>query len=260
MTNFMEFQELRKQGKIWEKLEKLSEKPEAIPNFHGKIEEAKSEVFSLHLFFDYFPISLRNLIEDMKSNLISFPLPFNKIMSYTKKLIAGFSFLQTLDICSLDLTTDNLLLDHSMENIYIIDFKECKTILNDNKNRNPTVRSNLYSSPEINSFLNSEEHGNLNPFKSSVFSLGLIIIELGILKIPERGNSRIEWNKNIEKCLNKFKKIYETPVMEENKKKILMDLIVLLKKCLNLIPEKRIDFVELNYIFQKKFIWEVIKN
>jgi len=252
-THFLEYQAFKKEGKLWEKLKKLPEKPGAIPNFYGFCQEKlQLNRSALHLFFDYYPKSLKDLINYMKLKKISVPLSFPQLFVYAEKLISGFCFLQTLDICSLDIKAENFLLDQSMENIYIIDIRECQEIANGSIEEISLIGSKKYFSPE----LFEENKQGFNPFKSDVFSLGLILLELGTLEIPERGKSKKEWNKNIERSLNKFWMMYRMRMRDESEEKDLANMLNLIWKCLAINMERRPDFVEMYLDFQEKFVWD----
>ena len=84
---------------------------------------------AIHLFFDYFPYSLKHVIDDMKLTKITAPLPFDQIILYAEKLINGLAFLQTMKICHRDLKPANILLDESLKQIFIIDLGESKEII-----------------------------------------------------------------------------------------------------------------------------------
>ena len=104
-------EEINKEIKLWEDLEK-SRKPSSIPNFYGYyVEDIGFSGISYHLVFDYFPISLRNIIEDLKNQKEKQVFPIKKLLNFFKNLINSLAFLQSFKICHRDLKPDNLLLD-----------------------------------------------------------------------------------------------------------------------------------------------------
>jgi len=242
---------------IWNDIEAFPFKPKSIPNFYGFIEEKVGfSGVTYHLFFDYYPQSLKNLIETMKE-----PLPFKKFLIFTESLINSFAFLQTKNICHMDLKPDNLLLDESNENIYIIDLSVSKQIIFDSPEdtkKNLTVAgSPKYFSPELRAaFKQKIQTTVLNPFKSDVFSLGLLLLELGTLKLPEKYKKQNleEWDNGIEKLLKEFRKRYREELKNiNNGKEKMRNLEKLIKKCLRIESKDRPDFIDLYHIFQKRF-------
>lgn len=241
---------------LWQTLQSLPEKPSSIPDFHcylkGDLNFLGGE--SMHLLFDYFPYSLKNVIDNLKFNKIATPLPFDQIFLYAQKLINGLAFLQTLKICHRDLKPANLLLNENLKEIYIIDLGESKELLSDipeeNKQEMTITGSPKYFSPEVESANNKqEEKTTLNPFKSDVFSFGLIFLELGILEVPSKKD-----NEFLKQGILKFEKIYENIMKNDDVSQIKLKLFIrILKKCLRINPKSRPDFVDLYYDFQKKF-------
>ena len=243
---------------VWEKLRKLKQKPLAIPNFYGYLKQnQKFSAGSYHLFFDYFPKSLKNVIEDIKAKKFETPFPFQQLLIFTERLINGLAFLQTLKICHCDLKPDNLLLDNALKNIYIIDLSESKEILYsypEETKKEMTVAGSLkYFSPELNqAYEKGKSTENFNPFKSDVFSLGLILLELVTLDIPEKSQDPEIYEENIEGFLKKFKKAYKNTINDKEMKD-LQSLIEIIKISLKVIPKDRMDFIGLYYTFQMKF-------
>ena len=243
---------------VWEKLRKLKQKPLAIPIFYGYLKQNQMfSAVSYHLFFDYFPKSLKNVIEDIKAKKNETPFPFHQLLIFTERLINGLAFLQTLKICHCDLKPDNLLLDNELNNIYIIDLSESKEILYscpEETKKEMTVAGSLkYFSPELNqAYEIGKSTENFNPFKSDVFSLGLILLELVTLDIPQKSQDTEIYEKNIEGFLKKFKKAYKNTIQEKEMKDLL-SLIEIITISLKVIPKDRMDFIGLYYTFQMKF-------
>ena len=131
------------------------------------------------------------------------PFPFKQIKSNFETLINGLSFLQTMNICHRDLKPSNLLLDEQLNNVYMVDFGVSKQL----KGSNPDETKKLldmagspnYLSPELYTIYKKQatENITINPYKSDVFSLGLIILKLGNLKLPNKNEKIDIWEKNI---------------------------------------------------------------
>ena len=95
-----------------------------------------------------------------------------------------------MNICHRDLKPGNLLLDEQEENIFIIDFGESKQYLQNIQENTKQILSvkgtPKYFSPELCQVYETKKYERLNPYKSDVFSLGLIILEMGMIEIPEK--------------------------------------------------------------------------
>ena len=87
----------------------------------------------------------------------------------------------------------------------------------------------------------------INPFKSDVFSFGLILLELGTLKSPKKGKDLNEWEKIIKKRIKLFKENYVAIIKEPQEKEELNNFIRMLRKCLRLDTNERPDFMRLFY-------------
>ena len=237
---------------MWNKIKDLTQKPSSIPNFYGSLQN-KFSPSTFNLFFDYFPKSIKNIIEELKANKCERPFPFNKLIRFTERLINGLAFLQTMKICHCDLKPDNLLLDAFLKNIFIIDLSESKEIIYDSPEQTKRVMtlagSPKYFSPELDlAFKQGKSSEKFNPFKSDVFSLGLIILELGTLKTPENNQKE-----KIEELIIEFKKIYSKTLENEKELKDLDSLAELIRVSLSVDPKQRFDFLDLYYTFQMKF-------
>ena len=96
-------------------------KPQSIPQYCGFYKESnKFQQTQYHLIFEYFPLTLKSLINDLKEK--STLLSFKKIRRYFNSLINALAYLQAMNVCHRDLKPENLLLDENLENIYIIDY------------------------------------------------------------------------------------------------------------------------------------------
>lgn len=237
---------------MWNKIKDLNQKPSSIPNFYGSLQNHFSPS-TFNLFFDYFPKSIKNIIDELKANKCERPFPFKKLLHFTERLINGLAFLQTLKICHCDLKPDNLLLDVSLKNIYIIDLSESKEIIYDSPEQTKRVMtlagSPKYFSPELDlAFKQGKSSEKFNPFKSDVFSLGLIILELGTLKNPENNQKE-----KIEEIIIEFTKIYRKSLENDKELKYLESLAELIRVSLSVDPKQRFDFIDLYYTFQMKF-------
>ena len=236
-------EEIQREIKIW-KIIDHPKKPKAIPNFYQFLKEKVIFGTIYHMIFDFFPQSLKRKIEKEYNHS---PFPFEKIYKFFTKLLNSLAFLQTLNICHRDLKPDNILLDKE-ENIYLIDFSESQEIItsvDETKKILSIVGSRKYVSPELHKAFNTNidvEKFLINPYKSDVFSLGLIFLELGSLdiKINEFDDFN-DWENNIKINLETFRDIYATLVP----KKTLNKFIRLLNRCLKIDPDERTDFIDL---------------
>ena len=105
-----------------------------------------------------------------------------------------------------------------------------------------------YFSPELyQAYNNYRDKIILNPFKSDAFSLGLILLELGILEVPKENSEALKQG------INKLNSTYEKIIKDINGKEKLGLFIKLLTKCLKISPLYRSDFLDLYFNFQRYF-------
>jgi serine/threonine protein kinase len=174
------------------------------------------------------------------------------------------TFLQLSSVTHRDLKPGNILFSNLSEvhqeiqykSLTLIDFGGSKHLLQIAAPMDHTcVLTKRYCSPELMGFsqIQKKDHAQFNPFKSDVFSFGLIILELGTLKLPFSDKESLKPNEYFDELDNENKKLIEfmkayygefAKKSPENAKK-LTDIIGMLKKALDVKAEKRPDFVEL---------------
>lgn len=246
-----DLEDLENENKIWGMIP-MSNKPKALANFYSstieEIESQTNKIIHYHLIFDYYPKSIKKVIEELKDgkeNLRKFPL--KTLLKFTKDLICTLAFLQTFLVCHRDLKPDNLLVDEKCENIFVIDLGEskqlqsCKTTV-----FKEVVGTPCYLSPELYEIHKYEvDLKKINFFKSDAFAMGLVLLELGVLSLPKRNNDMKIYAQNIEKLIVKFEKNYHETANEENLLGELDNLMKILRICLMVDREKRFDFIQL---------------
>ena len=246
-------EDIIKEIKIWEKIEK-ADKPKSIPKFYNWSREEVSTTtckhVDYHLIFDYYPNSLKKIITNLKNNKNSDPFPLKKLIHFTKSLIHALSYLQSLKVCHRDMKPDNLLVDETCDNIFVIDFGESKEVRHYAKKLltlTTVAGTPKYLSPELHKVYSSPEKKlkKINLFKSDVFALGLVLLELGVLELPKRKSDEEKYRDNIENQILKFQKKYEEMAKVEDLKKELNNLLVILRLSLKIESEERPDFIEL---------------
>ena len=79
--------------------------------------------------------------------------------------------------------------------------------------------------------------------RSEVFSLGLVVLELGVLHLPERTNDEFTYQTNIESTINKFQENYEKIALKDGLNIELMSLVKILRRSLLVYPISRPDFI-----------------
>ena len=272
-TSKKDEEEITREIQIWEKFDK-SEKTSALPKYYNYFrEEISSKIrktIDYHLVFDYFPKSLKEVIDDLKQtkdendNVDHFPL--KKLFNFSRKIINTLAYMQTFKVCHRDLKPDNFMVDEKCENVFVIDFGESKIVKHYNTNVFKTLAGTpKYLSPELFKVLvfggSSEENlKKLNIFKSDVFALGLVLLKLGILKLPKRDKDEKIYEKNIEKCILEFGKTYRNEAEMENFIEELDFLLDLLRQSLVLVPAERPDFIELFLKMMENESYEKIRE
>lgn len=238
-------------------------KPNSIPKYYGFAKESnKFNQTQYHLVFEYFPKTLKSVIENIKSKGKKNPgLSFETLKSYFDSLVNALAYMQAKEICHRDLKPANIMLDNQEDNIFLIDYGASESFFGldpkETKKKIELAGSPLYFSPElIECFHKKEEASLLNPFKSDVFSFGLVVLEMGILKLPEKHISTGKWKrKSIEDCLDLFETKYLQLLEGRIQKRSLRYMMKILRECLSIEPDDRPDFIE---IFKTKL--EKVRN
>lgn len=248
-------EEIEQEINFWKTFQNEN-KPKSLPNFYSsskkELESQTRKIVEYHLIFDYYQNSLKkvidNLIKSQETENFA-PFPLKKIMKFAKSLIYTLAYLQTFNVCHRDLKPDNMLVDNLCENIFVIDFGESRHLENWNTMILQTMVAGTvrYLSPEIYKIYKSADQPlktleNINFFKSDVFGLGLVLLELGVLDLPKRNE---KYEANIEKLIVKFEKTYHKIAIDEHLEMELEILVDILRICLQVKRKKRIDFIEL---------------
>ena len=241
-------------------LEELSKKPRSLPKFHGVYRDGFSNS-SYNLVFDYYSLNLAQIIESHQQNNNT-PIPFEFIFKVFEDVVATMAFLQTKEICHRDLKPSNFLWDHDQKGIIVTDFGESKLIVanvSDNSKNNLTIAGTpKYFSPELNAeYILSKERSLLNPFKNDVFALGLIVLEMGNLKVPMKNADKNQWKNAVKSDLKMFRRRYRQKLTNEKELSCLRFLYKLLKDCLRFDPAERPDF---KLLFQDLLINEMNRD
>jgi len=122
-----------------------------------------------------------------------------------------------------------------------------KTKKNDTKVDLTIAGTQSYMSPEmLAGLLNDDDYVTVNPYKSDVFSFGLIILELGTFSQIKYGNDLNKLKKKIDEALMFFEAYYMGILMDEEEKIEFLGILENVKGCLEMDPKKRPDFVELD--------------
>ena len=140
------------------------------------------------------------------------------------------------------------MVDEKWKGIFVIDFGESKVTRHYKTTKfSSIVGTREYISPELFKLLDSSDENleNLNFFKSDVFSFGLVLMELGILKLPKREKKERSYDRNIEECIQEFEEVYKKEAKRKDLREELKFILEILRQSLNVYPEDRPDFKEL---------------
>lgn len=190
----------------------------------------------LKIHHEYFTRgNLRCFIEEIANKNMYFAE--ETLIYYSNQLLSAFEYMQQFGYCHRNIKAENIFISENGANLFIGDFKNCTKILN-YENKHPICGSELYLSPIVrkaykNFKINYKESKVYhNPYKSDVYSLGLILYELcSLQKISEQDLDNFEkygFNCNFD-LANKYPIINELLklmlVVNENDRKNFIDLI-----------------------------------
>ena len=175
----------------------------------------------LYLITDYYPNDLLSLVIKKKK------LTEEKALNYFSQYINGLQYLHHNGICHRNIRPDNILLDEDNEKIKIIDFG-LSTTYSKNELLNSPVGAIIYAPPEMH--LSEQYSGELIDIWNS--GLVLYFMVCGYLPFCDEDEE-----KNINHIITGF---YEIP---SNISSLCTQII---KSCLQVDPNKRINFEQLN--------------
>ena len=245
-------------------IQNAQDRPACFLQFYGYvIYEEKNMAFEelkevkCCLIFEMANGTLADLINlrKIKKNYLSFD-EFHKI---TRTIIEGMAFLQSKNITHRDIKPENILIKlDEIKNVQIkiADFSESKLDIPNSTVHNMTIKGTpSYLSPELFYSWMSRNPLDHNSYKSDVYSLGLTLLELGLLEKLLTGDKRrlkeLENPKNqdhgpfdhdINKALENFIEIYLIRGVNDKKVK---DLVAVFKSMLSYQESFRFDFLTL---------------
>ena len=227
-------------------LSKLPQKPAIFPNFYGFF-LTFDETSGKKTFFLLFDLKKRNLNElILEKTPISFEIFENSLM----KMINGLAYLQTLSICHRDLKPQNILIenrDSSLE-LTLIDFGISKRVVEKNAEftqEMTIIGTENYFSPELRQNLGFSQKTQINPYKSDVFSLGLVMLKMKAHRLP---NANRDFCDEIQGLLTEISaKFVEEANNEKNTLRRIEKVVMILKEMLEISAKNRPDFIELFY-------------
>lgn len=234
--------ELQKEIKALEKIQNVQIKPDSLPTFYGYFQRTneKTNEVEYSLVFDYYESSLKDLIE--KKEVLS----FEKIYHIYKSLINGFAFLQSHSIGHKCLKPENIMI--TANKIAIFGFGQVEDIEDYYQKQisNSLNEGIFYTAPEIVQALRKNKlEEKINFCKSAVYSFGLIMLELGTMKIIPKLDDENELKKVIEKSLIQFKNNYINKLIKNEDKTKFLNLLEKLDLSLSLNPIVRPDFLKI---------------
>lgn len=237
---------IRKEINFLNSLETLTQKPSLFPRFYGYF-LSSDETFGKNTFallFDLKKQNLNDIIAEKKGEI-----SLNTFISCLMQLVHGLAYLQTLKICHRDIKPQNILCEIKQQNpleieLTLIDFGVSKDINNqgmsDATQEMTVIGTENYFSPELRG--TSEDKTLINPYKSDVFSLGLVMVKLALAKLPRASHLEYDVLKFVKEIKDNFlartEKTPENCRLIENSLQILADMLIIDRNA-------RPDFIEL---------------
>ena len=248
LKNDLTKEDVHSEIKMLKMIAEMTQIPNSLPEYYGYRTEKKDwgKIYKIYMKFEK-SIELKKFFKNQIPSFSQFKL-------IARQLILTCAFLQEKGLCHQDLKDQNILIkerkDHSLKPI-LIDFGVARVIQNNfntfsrnTKNELTLIGTLEFFSPEKRkAYLECKENEKIkiNHFKSDAFSLGLVLLNLGL-------NEPIQMKNNLEKkafketlqiCLIELSKQYG---VGEKERKFYFGLV---ESMLEFKPEKRQDFISL---------------
>ncbi|CAD8127214.1 unnamed protein product [Paramecium sonneborni] len=203
-------------------------------------------------------LGITNLFQYIKSKKQSDPdfrFQEQDVANFYLTMIKAHQHLQEMKIAHRDIKPENIILVND-ENL---NFKVCDvgfgTEIIDEESRSRTIGGTIgYQSPEIyTAFKRRKPQAKYNPYKSDVFSLGLVFLLFGTTQSMNKQQR--------EELFDDERKL--SHYLKEQRKKIketyprIKGIAKILKLMLEITPEERYDFIQLNEIIHERQYLEV---
>lgn len=194
-------------------------------------------LLSQFIIMDYFPEGdlLRLLSRRMEMN--SF-WPENELLEFFSQLISAYKYLQTLNICHRDIKPQNIFVTNNGTKLIVGDFGSSRhvhgekfTIAGTTEYLSPLLREGYAKSLTTN--IERIEH---NPFKSDVYSLGLVFLYMASLKKVQELSNLLSLPQLLQERISNLPPDYKCI------KNILISMLAVNE-------QQRPDFLELEPIF-----------
>ena len=220
-----------------EKFYLLSNCPKSFPKYLGYVKETSSlKQVTYNIYFDYYPIDMR---EKIKKNL--FVTDFSNFIEILKDLISALAFLQTHKITHRDIKPENIQFDEKNQ-IILSDFGIAK-IQKDFDEPIEFCGAENYKSPEWSEAESKNlQQIKINCFKSDVYSLGLVMLEICGIPIDFPNKSLLELKTNIDEMIASFYQKFKTSFIQNND---YLKIFEIMKSMLNFDCSSRPDFLDL---------------
>jgi len=228
---------------FYEKFHLLMQSNEFFPEYHGYMKFISIlELISYHLILTYYPTTLRDLI--LKKKISD---NFKLIKQYFYNLINILAFLQTYGIAHRDIKPENIIIDDASNRVFLIDFGISIKIRENNDFNGKYSGTMGYCAPEWRKLYYDQKEiiGNFDLIKADSFSLGLVALEMGGIKLNmnlDRYKTYQAFEMSLRKKIQSFYSKFEKEINENlENKRFYDDLIAIL--ILN--PDERSDFIKI---------------
>lgn len=207
--------------------------PNVVKIYCSYLEGNDMELEFYSIIMEYF--ELRNLSKLIKERIKS-NIPWSEatLLYYGNQLISALAYLQQKDCAHRDIKPENILVSNSGRLLKISDFGDCIKVIKNSLSLRGTTN---YLSPILRTAYKQNLGDQIktirhNPFKSDVFSLGLILLYMATFKDPKIFERVSSLREDLNKCIESLGYNYS-------------NLKILLRALLEIDEESRPDFVQL---------------
>jgi serine/threonine protein kinase len=183
-----------------------------IPIISCMLDGPDRQIDSVVIIMNYYSEGdLEKLIQSKKSSRVNWSEL--EIFHYLNQLVSALSYMQRNSVCHRDLKPQNIFVDDQGRTLKIGDLGSSRIVTIESEDDYSIVGTPLYLSPIVRdayakSLANGHSRLNHNPYKSDIYSLGLIMLYMASFKNPAGLTNLNTLEQSLKQRLQEIQKNY----------------------------------------------------